>query len=427
MTPDMGALFDAAIAAVDPHRILPDRMQLQGDLLKIDSLTLDLGAYRHLYVCGAGKAALPMALSCEQILGSHIAGGVIVTPEAPRPLEFITYCRSTHPLPSQRSIQGADALFAQFEAAAEEDLILFLLSGGASALIEKPIAPVTLKDMAATTKLLLENGCSIDETNAVRKHLSTIKGGRLARRTLARIVVLVISDVIGDDLGTIGSAPLYGDTSTYADVSALLEAKRLTARLPQNVRTVIDAGVRGEIEETPDAPPANVTHMLLSSNRHALLAAQAAAKQHHVSAVVDPAPICGDVDAAAQSFCDAFMLIPEGSLLLCGGETTVTVTGQGKGGRNQHFALQCLRLLEKSCCYDIICAGTDGIDGNSDAAGARISDTLYARIDPDEAAFYAEAFDSNTFFERHDAVIKTGYTGTNVMDIIIAYKGVKHG
>jgi len=420
-------IFDAAIASVQPRTMLLRMMALQNSVLQIDELTLDLDRFDHLYLCGAGKAALPMAEVCEALLNSHIDGGVIVSPEAEVPLQHCTFMHSTHPLPSHESVAAAEALQAQFEAAGENDLILFLLSGGASALIEKPVEPVTLKEMAATTKLLLENGCSIGETNMVRKHLSMVKGGRLARMTKATVVALVISDVIGDDLQTIASGPLYYDETTYADAVSLLRDRELFVRLPYSVQSILEAGERGTLEETPKSEPGNVTHLLLASNSRALEAAAEAGVAAGLKVHMEHTLLQGDVVRAAEAFCRTFEALPPRSLLLQGGETTVTVRGSGRGGRNQHFALLCLQRLGTACRYDIICAGTDGIDGNSDAAGARISDTLYAQCTPEEIADAAQAFDSGTFFNKKGAAIVTGYTGTNVMDIVIAYKGDDNG
>ena len=427
MLPELASLFEAAVDAVMPQQMLPERVQLHNGILFIDDHRFDLERYRSFYLCGTGKAALPMAEACEGILKARIAGGVIVTPEAERPLHYCRYLHSTHPIPSEESVAAAEELMAQFAAAEEGDLILFLLSGGTSALIEKPQPPVTLDAMAETTRLLLENGCSIEETNSVRKHLSMIKGGRLAQMTKATVIVLVVSDVIGDDLETIGSAPLYCDRTTYAGVTKMLQEKGLFERLPATVRDVLAAGEAGAIAETPTAPLARVTHLMIGSNRQALEAAAACGVEHGRDVRIIETPIQGDVAEAAEAFCRRFEMLPPGTLLLQGGETTVTVSGDGKGGRNQHFALHCLKRLKTNIGYDIICAGTDGIDGNSDAAGARISDALYRQCAPGEIDDALARFDSNTFFAGKKALIKTGYTGTNVMDVVIAYKGEDNG
>jgi len=425
--PELEPIFEAAVDAVMPQRMLSARMHLDNGVLSVDAHRFDLAQYGRLYLCGTGKAALPMAEACEALLGERIAGGVVVTPETPRPLTYCTCVHSTHPLPSVQSVEAAEKLMAQFAAAGKGDLILFLLSGGTSALIEKPLPPVSLEALAETTKLLLQNGCSIEETNGVRKHLSMIKGGRLAQMTEADVLVLVVSDVIGDDLETIGSAPLFCDRSTYAEAAAMLRDKGLFARLPETAREVLAAGERGAIEETPSQPLPRVTHLLVGSNRRALEAAAASARSRGYDVRVAETPIEGDVAEAAEAFCRGFRALPPGTLLLQGGETTVTVSGSGRGGRNQHFALLCLRELGDTCAYDIVCAGTDGIDGNSDAAGARISDALFRRVDPGAIDAALAGFDSNTFFAREGAVIRTGYTGTNVMDVVIAYKGEGNG
>ncbi len=428
MLPDLETIFEEAIVAVMPDRMMQAIMYLEQEVLFVDEEAYDLQQYAKVWLCGSGKAALPMAEACETILGEYIDGGVIVTPELQRPLKYCTYQHSTHPLPSQESVDAAKRLLRLFEAAAEDDLILFLLSGGTSALIEMPLAPVSLEEMAETTKLLLENGCSIEETNSVRKHLSQIKGGRLAARTNATVAVLVVSDVIGDDLQTIGSAPLYCDSTTYADAVGLLEQKGLMSRVPESVKTVLQDGKKGKIEETPKVPLPNITHQIISSNQIALEAAAESAMESGCDVRLVTTPLEGDVVAAAAAFCSRFEALPEHTVLLMGGETTVTVSGNGRGGRNQHFALLCLkRLATMRFDFDIICVGTDGIDGNSDAAGARINTELAEHCMASEIDDALANFDSNSFFERCNAVIKTGYTGTNVMDIVIAYKGDGNG
>lgn len=428
MLADLDAVFKDALSSVMPERMIPAAMCLENGVIHIKDAVYDLEQYGKLWLCGTGKAALPMAEVCEAMLGAHIAGGVIVTPEAERPLRYCEYVHSTHPLPSYESIAAADRLLKVFERAAEDDLILFLLSGGTSALIEKPIASVTLEEMALSTKVLLENGCSIEETNSVRKHLSQIKGGRLAARTAARVAVLVVSDVVGDDLQTIGSAPLYCDRSTYADAVALVEAKGLTRQLPASVMSVLNDGKAGKIAETPKTAPQKVRHFIIGSNQIALEAAAASAADFGRDVSLLTTPMEGDVVQAVQTFQERFAQLPPDTLLLMGGETTVTVSGGGRGGRNQHFALLSLKALAQQQSYfDVICAGTDGIDGNSDAAGARINSELAFRCSAAEMEDALQRFDSNTFFEHCNAVIRTGYTGTNVMDIVIAYKGEDNG
>jgi glycerate 2-kinase len=422
---ELEKFFDVAIDAVRPKNIISKIVTLKNNELAIGNTFLDLGTFNYCYLCGSGKAAAQMAVEMEKILGSQWGGGVIVSPERPTFLQQATCIEATHPFPSAKSIAAADAMIGCFESTGEKDLIVYLLSGGTSSLMEKPIPPIALDDFIGTTQLLLENGFSIEELNAVRKHLSLIKGGRLAEKTNARIIVLVISDVIGDDLSTIGSAPLHSDASSYSDVATLLKERNLFSRLAPSVQKVLNRGVEGKIDETPKTVRSNVTHQLLSSNIQALNAAAEYARELGIPVKLDSKPISGDVESAAKSFVEVFKTLPAGTLLLRGGETTVTVTGNGRGGRNQHFALLSLQALKECCPYTIIAAGTDGIDGNSDAAGAIISDALYRDSRDKEINLqqFIHNFDSHTLFEQLGAAIKTGYTGTNVMDVIIAYKG----
>lgn len=425
MTPDITKVFDVAIDAVRPKSIISNIVTLNDNELAVGNTFLDLKRFDYSYLCGSGKAAAEMAIEMEKILGSKWGGGVVISPSPPTFLEHATCIEATHPLPSRKSIAAADAMIGCFENTGERDLIVYLLSGGTSALMEKPIPPITLEDFVATTQLLLENGLPIEEVNAVRKHLSLIKGGRLAQMTDATIIVLVISDVIGNDLQTIGSAPLHSDTSSYSDVMDLLKEHGLFSRLASSVQEVLLQGLRGEIEETPHEVRPNVIHQLLSSNANALEAAAAYAREQKMLVKIDDMQFSGDVEDAARLFVERFKALTPGTLFLLGGETTVTVTGEGRGGRNQHFALLCMQALKACCPYAIIAAGTDGIDGNSDAAGALISDTLYQECEEKslDLQLVLDTFDSNTLFENLGATIKTGYTGTNVTDIIIAYKG----
>lgn len=425
MPVDLTPLFQRAIDAVMPEKVVPAHMTRDGALLRIDGAVYDLAAYERCFLCGSGKAADAMAPAAARILGPYCHGGVVISPEADDTPRVYRHFRGTHPLPSAQSVAAGEALIEQFAAATENDLILFLLSGGSSSLIERPVPPVTIEDMTATTALLLENGYSIEEINAVRKHLSLIKGGRLAAATKATVAVLVISDVIGDDLYTIGSAPLYGDASGYGDVRALLDAKHLFGRLPESVRTVINDGEAGRIAETPKRPLPHTRHFMIASNVLALEAAADAARAAGINVVLDREPLTGDVSQGVENVLERFEALEENTLYLRGGECTVVVEGSGRGGRNQHFALALMLRLKNSRPYTLIAAGTDGIDGNSDAAGAVVSDRLYTealkkRIDPQA---YLDAFDSNGFFETVNAAIKTGYTRTNVMDIVLLYKG----
>jgi len=422
---DLNTVFDIAIDAVRPKNIISKIITLKENELAVGNTFVDLEAYSYCYLCGSGKAAADMAVEMEKILGSKWGGGVIVSPEPPTYLQYATCIEATHPLPSSKSIAAADAMIGCFENTTKKDLIVYLLSGGTSALMEKPIPPITLDDFIATTQLLLDNGFSIEEINAVRKHLSQIKGGKLAEKTDATIITLVISDVVGNDLRTIGSAPLHSDASSYADVMSLLQERKLLSKLAPSVQEVLQKGFNGEIKETPKTIRDNVTHQLLSSNINALKAAEDYARKQGITVKLDLNPLHGSVESAAERFIEQFKSLTPGTLLLLGGETTVTVTGSGRGGRNQHFSLLCLQALMDCCPYEIIAAGTDGIDGNSDAAGAIISDKLYTKTKEQgiDLLPFIQNFDSNTLFEQLEATIKTGYTGTNVTDILIAYKG----
>ena len=419
------SLYNDAVQAVMPDRVMPRFLRRNGDRLLVGEHEYVLSDFEHCYLCASGKAADAMAPAAADVLGEACHGGVVISPETSGATACYTHFTGTHPLPSQQSVDAGSAMHALFTKASRDDFILFLLSGGSSALMEMPIPPIHIDAFTATTQLLLENGYSIDEINTIRKHLSALKGGRLAASTEATVAVLVVSDVIGDDLHTIGSAPLYCDTSSYHDAVALLEAKSLFTALPKSVQDVLHSGLQGILPESPKTPMPHTRHFTIASNLQALQAAADAAKNAGLNVRLDPTPIQGDVSEAAETLMAIFDALPEHTLYLRGGECTVVVQGSGKGGRNQHLALLLMQKIKTAYPYGLIAAGTDGIDGNSDAAGAFASNGVYALataqgIDPADAL---SLFDSNGFFTRLGATITTGYTRTNVMDVLLFYKG----
>lgn len=421
----MISLYREAVQAVMPDQVMPRYLRREGEKILVGERVYTLSDFENCYLCASGKAADAMAPAAAAVLGDACSDGVVISPEDGTDTPCYAHYTGTHPLPSQQSVDAGTAMHALFTKATQNDFILFLLSGGSSALMEMPLPPISIDEFTATTRLLLENGYSIDEINTVRKHLSALKGGRLAAATDATVAVLVVSDVIGDDLHTIGSAPLYCDTSSYRDAVTLLEAKTLFAALPKSVQDVLHSGLQGILPESPKTPMPHTEHFMIASNFQALQAAADAAKNTGLNVRLDPTPIRGDVSEAAETLFAIFASLPEQTLYIRGGECTVVVDGSGKGGRNQHLALLLMQKIKTAYAYGLVAAGTDGIDGNSGAAGAFVSDGLYtdaqARgIDPEDAL---SRFDSNGFFERLGATVTTGYTRTNVMDVLLFYKG----
>jgi len=419
---DILKMFDSAIEAVLPKNAINNSLKLDNNSLIVLDKSYNLGSYKDIYLCGSGKASYLMAQEIEHILGNKIISGVVVSPIKNANLSFSSHYQSTHPIPTKKSIDASKMMLEELAKMCSEDLLIYCLSGGSSALLELPVDDITLDDFAKSTKILLENGFAIDEINSVRKHISLVKGGRLATSTKAEIIVLVISDVIGDDLESIASAPFYFDTSTFNDVFRLLKDKNVFGLLPLSVQGVIQGGLNGDIEETPKKLRADVNHAIISNNLSALKASASCASELGYDVKIVEKSIDGDVEVAARVFVKSAKELKSGQVIIQGGECTVNVTGSGIGGRNQHFLLTALRELDEN--ITILSAGTDGIDGNSEDTGAVISldtkkeaNNLNLSINE-----YINNFNSNSFFKRLDSLISVGYTGTNVMDIMIAIR-----
>ncbi len=331
------------------------------------------------------------------------------------------HCGS-HPVPDASSVAAGRDVLAWLKQSPEKHPLLVVLSGGASALMVAPIAGVSSASKFQVNDLLIRSGATIHEINTVRKHLSEIKGGRLASRLGGRAsCVLVISDVIGDDLATIGSGPFYPDPTTYLEAREILIRYSLWPQISADARTAIEDGVSGKIPETPKPGAASVPHYIVASNRIARLAAAAKAAELGYRVQLVDEPVLGLVDPVAA---DLFMRIdpaPVGTAIVMGGETTVRVRGNGTGGRNQHLALlMAEKLAGRNAVFGA--AGTDGIDGNSQAAGAWVDGGTFAKAESLDLNIphVVQNFDSFPFFQRLDQSILTGPTGTNVMDLYIA-------
>lgn len=383
-----------------------------------------------LLVLGAGKAAARMALGCSTAVGAdQVHGAVIVNDGAAVELPTIDVHAASHPLPDQRGME-ATARLLDLAAAPQAGDTLCLISGGASSLLVSPRPPITLQDKVHTTQLLLACGADISEINPVRKHLSLVKGGGLLRKLGRSTVTLAISDVIGDSESVIGSGPTVADPTTFAEAHAVFERYQLYDRLPDNVAALIKSGLAGREAETlkpSDSIARQSTFGVVASNRMALEAAAAAARQKGWRTIVEPAPLQGDTTQAAQSFGSRILQVQRenrsGSSLcvLAGGETTVLLRGNGHGGRNQEFALAMVDTLAGSDIV-VLSGGTDGIDGPTDAAGALVDGgthdlAIQRGIDPQTALADNDAY---TFFDRLGGLIRIGPTGTNVMDVKIA-------
>lgn len=431
-------IFNAALAAVDPYNAVLKSVKVEHDQMEIAEVKYDLGAFERIVVVGAGKATARMALAVESLLGERIAAGLIIVKDGhTEPLSIIEQVEAAHPVPNEAGIAGALRILDMAHAADAKTLVICLLSGGASALLVTPVAGVTLQDKQGATRLLLNAGASISELNAVRKHLSSVKGGRLAQAAYpAQVVTLILSDVIGDPPGVIASGPTAQDSSTFSVAWTVIEKYGLQEKLPQRVAEYLRRGIAGQVPETVkgEDPCLDGTHnVVIAGIRQALDAANAESVRLGFATRTISAKLQGEARDAAHFLAQAaraelaVMQAGQQHCLLCGGETTVTVRGGGKGGRNQEFALAFALEIEGWQGVSLLSAGTDGTDGPTDAAGAMVDASTASRarslgLDP---LRYLDHNDAYTFFQQFDAIsgahshFKTGPTGTNVMDIQI--------
>ena len=398
-----------------------------------------LDQYRRVVVAGMGKAALAMAGMVEQQLGERIAEGAVVVPHGhtqtppphcppPRRIEVL---EAGHPVPDEHSVQAARRMLALAEDCGADDLFLVLISGGGSSLCADFEPPVTLADAQQTFRLLLESGADIHQINTVRKHLSRIGGGRLARAAApADVLALVISDVVGDDLSVIASGPTVPDPTTFAEAIAVLRRYDLWHRVPDSVRVRLEAGVTDPSLETPkpaDPRFARVVTRLIGTNRRALEAAADEARQRGYSVRIVTDRLTGEAREVGPRLVTALRDVREDRpvCLLWGGETTVTVRGNGRGGRNQELALAAALAMEDwDAGAVLLSGGTDGRDGPTDAAGAWATPGTAPRaracgMDP---RAYLDNNDAYTFFEALEQLLFTGPTHTNVMDVQVGLR-----
>jgi hydroxypyruvate reductase len=428
---DLRRIFFAAVAAVDPAVLVARRLRRDGDACAALDDGREVARWTGAaVVVGAGKAAARMAEGCERALGPESVRGIAIVPDGyGASLRSIRAMFAGHPLPDARGEEATRRL-CDLLAATESGPVLALVSGGASSLLVRTRPPVTLAEKQGVTQALLGSGAPIDSVNAVRKHLSLVKGGGLLRATAARpFISLMLSDVVGDAPSVIGSGPAVPDPTTFDDALRVLGDMRLDTADSRSVAKLLRRGARGEIEETvkPGDPEMHGAYSLLvGSNRDALEGAAAAAGQIGYDAIIDGEPLVGDTATCAKAWIDRVLAVAESAAsrplcMIAGGETTVRVRGPGRGGRNQEFALALVDGLEGASCH-VLSAGTDGIDGPTDAAGAFVdgSTARRSRAHGLDSRRALDRNDSYGFFSATGDLFSPGPTGTNVMDIKIA-------
>lgn len=432
---DAFRIMNDAINAVKPSSLMRQEIKYDGEFLWVGNIKYDLKIYNEIYVIGGGKASAHMAQHLEEILKTNITKGIVSTKYGhTTQCDIIDIYEAGHPVVDDKGLNATSKILDLLEETTEQDLVICLLSGGGSALLENLPGQITLEEVQKTSELLLSSGANIDEMNIVRKHLSKVKGGKLMKRIHpSNCLTLIISDVAGDKLETIASGTTYYDNSTFADTLQIIEKYGLSRRLPKNIMKYIKKGNKGEYEETikyGDKIFERVNNVILGKNLTALEKANETAELMNYNTLILNSKMEGESRKTAKEIAGIVKQIKysgepvkKPACLLIGGETTVTLRGKGKGGRNQEFALSALYHLQEELDNTILLScGTDGTDGPTDAAGAFADKSIVDKTKEVELnpAGFLENNNSYEFFERTGGLIKTGPTGTNVMDIVIA-------
>ena len=425
-------IYEAALDAVAPATLLAKTVSCTRSRLRADHQIYDLRKIRRVALVGAGKAAVPMARALSQALGGRLHRGVIAAPSSARRLSLprIAVVKAGHPVPDKGSFRAARRMMKFVASLNSDDLLIVLLSGGASSMLALPAEGLTPQDKQRTTNLLIRSGAPITEINTVRKHLSAIKGGRLAQATRAQVLTLILSDVNGDDVSTIGSGPTAPDPTRFKDAVGILRERRLWRRLPIRVRIHLVEGLGGWQYETPKARSRTfrrVRHVIIGNNRVAVNAAASAARRLGYDVVVLEQFLTGEAAQVGQWMGQLGRelahrrAVRRPLLVLAGGELTVTVRGNGRGGRAQECALAGALALQGTSGVWLAAVGTDGRDGPTDVAGATVDGKTVARGQRKgySAARYLARNDSYHFFKHVGGHIRTGPTGTNVNDLYL--------
>jgi hydroxypyruvate reductase len=431
-------IFSRALSAVDPSRILKDGIRIEEGRLWIriegnSEKVFDLKAFHNIFLVGTGKASNSMAHAVEEIFGDWLTKGVITTKYGHLlPLKKTEIIEAGHPIPDQKGYEGAKKILALLKESGPKDLVIFLLSGGGSALLPFPADGIELKEKQEVTQLLLDCGADIREINTIRKHISRMKGGWLAKWTYpSTLIGFILSDVVGDQLDVIGSGPTVPDPSTFEEATEILKKYDLLNEISPSIQKHLQLGKEGKVEETPkpgDAVFEKVYNMIIGSNILALRAAEKEATSMGLNTLILSSSIVGETreaarfhTAIAKEVISSGNPIRKPACILSGGETTVTIKGNGLGGRNQEFVLAGAIEINGMEKVVLLSGGTDGTDGPTDATGAVADHTTVQRaksmgLDP---KVYLENNDAYPFFEKLGGLLITGPTHTNVMDVRI--------
>ncbi len=430
---DIREIFDAGLKAADPGEAVRRAMTLAGEKLIIGDREYDLDLFDRVIVVGAGKAGASMAAALESILGSYITEGMVITKYGyGLALKTVSVTEAGHPIPDESGVDGSRRMLDLLKGAGEKDLVLCAISGGGSALLPMPVSGISLHDKQETTQALLECGADIHEINIIRKHLSGIKGGRLAEAAFpGTLVALILSDVIGDDPDAIASGPTVPDGSTFGDCMKIVDKYDLESKLPRSVLAHLERGVNRTVAETPK--PGNPVFdktfaLIIGSCALSVSSAKQKAVELGYETIILSSSIEGEtMEVAKVHAAIAREILKSGNpvstpgCIVSGGETTVTIRGDGLGGRNMEFVLAAAIEIDGLSGITLLSGGTDGTDGPTDAAGA-IADGSTVRVARDrglDAEAYLRNNDSYHFFEKTGDLLMTGPTMTNVMDLRI--------
>jgi len=429
------AILSAALASVDPVVAVRRYLSLEDDSLYVSGRTYDLSQFRHIHVVGAGKASGAMAQALEEMLGERLTSGLVnVKYGYLAPTQRVRLQEAGHPLPDEAGLSATGKIVDLLRETGEDELVISLISGGGSALLTSPWEGISLEEAKRLTEALLRCGATINEINAVRKHISQVKGGRLARLTHpASLVTLILSDVVGDPLDMIASGPTVPDSTTYAEAWQVLERYKLIEEVPPTILRHLELGKAGQVEETPkkgDTAFEGTYNLVIGNNRQAALAALEKAQGLGFKALLLTTYLEGEarevakvLAALAKEVVQYGQPVSPPACLVLGGETTVTVKGEGKGGRNQEMALASALAIEGMEDVLILCAATDGSDGPTDATGAMAEGDTVARareLGLDARAYLANN-DSYHLFQALGDLIITGPTNTNVNDLAMVF------
>ena len=421
---DVLDILDSVLDAVEPYKAVKSRFK--NDMIVFEEESIDISDFDNIYLVGFGKASVGMAQAvCDSVA---VKEGVVITndPNSQVKNDKVVTILGGHPLPDQGSIDGAEKILSVVKKCNDCDVLIVLISGGGSALLSKP--RVGLEDLQSVTSLLLKCGADINEINTIRKHLSLVKGGQLAAASNSLVISFIISDIIGDPISFIASGPTYPDSTSFTDALRILEKYDLWEKIPLSAKKVIDNGVNGIIPDTPneeDVVFKNVFNFIVANNEIACKAAEKKARNLGYETMLLTTSLDGEAQEKGRFLVDKVLnyMNSKSRVFISGGETTVTIHGDGKGGRNQEMILGSVRdLFEK----DVVFASfaTDGVDGMSDAAGAiadgfTLSRALSKGLDPD---VFLRNNNSSEFFKNLDDLFMTGPTGTNVMDVQIVIR-----